>query len=114
LSGYNPNQMQKGDIVLLPFPFTNLKGSKTRPALILIASDLDITVAFITTQLFFAESTDIILDPNTENGLKKESLVRLNKIATIDKGIVLGKLGEIDELAINKINKNLKILFDIN
>ena len=61
--------MQKGDIVLLPFPFTNLKGSKTRPALILIESNLDITVAFITTQLFFTEPTDIILSPNAKNGL---------------------------------------------
>ncbi|MCK4922307.1 MAG: type II toxin-antitoxin system PemK/MazF family toxin [Bacteroidales bacterium] len=105
--------MHKGDIVLLPFPFTNLKGTKTRPALILIASDLDITVAFITTQLYFAEPTDIILFPKKENGLKKESLLRLNKIATIEKSIVLGKLGMVGKTIIPEINKNLRILFDI-
>jgi mRNA interferase MazF len=43
--------MNKGDIVLLLFPFTDLAGSKTRPAIILISSEEDVTVCFLTTQL---------------------------------------------------------------
>ena len=41
--------MKKGDIVLIPFPFTDLTGNKNRPALVLVESEEDITVCFITT-----------------------------------------------------------------
>jgi mRNA interferase MazF len=69
--------MRKGDIVLLSFPFTDLKGSKTRPALVLVVSDLDVIVAFITTQFKWQSPYDILLEPNDFNGLKKNSLVRI-------------------------------------
>jgi mRNA interferase MazF len=43
--------MKKGDIILVPFPFTDLTGSKLRPAAVLIDGENDITVAFMTTQI---------------------------------------------------------------
>ena len=77
--------MKKGDIILVPFPFSDLTGNKNRPALVLIESTLDVTVAFISTQMHWKEETDILLQTSKENGLKKESLIRLSKLATIDK-----------------------------
>ncbi len=43
--------MNKGEIILITFPFTDLSGSKLRPALVLAADKEDVTVAFITTNL---------------------------------------------------------------
>ena len=60
--------MAKGDIVLITFPFTDLSGSKLRPALILTESELDITVSFITTQIGWREVTDILLKPTSVAG----------------------------------------------
>ncbi len=44
---------QKGDVVLIPFPFTDLSSNKTRPAVIISIDEFekqtgDITVAMIT------------------------------------------------------------------
>lgn len=105
--------MQQGDIILIPFPFTDLTGSKKRPALILIVGILDITVSFISTKLHWQEPADILLYPNSINGLKKPSLVRIGKMATIDKSLVIGKLGSINETEISELHKKLIQLFDI-
>lgn len=99
--------MEKGDILLIPFPFTDLKGNKNRPALVLINSDLDITLAFISTQIKWKEETDILLKPTKNNGLKKESLLRLAKLATIDKKFALGRIGRLDANAMKQVNVNL-------
>jgi mRNA interferase MazF len=103
--------MQKGDIILIPFPFTDLSGNKTRPALILAASQTTITLAFISTQSKWKEDTDLVLQPNAENGLKRESLVRLSKLATLDKVLAIGLLGRIGKKHIEIVNHNLKMVF---
>ena len=99
--------MKKGDLVLLSFPFTDLKGKKIRPAMVLVVSDLDIIVAFITTQFKWQNKFDITLEPNKINGLKKISLLRLSKITTIDKDLVLGKLGELSKKDVENSNEKL-------
>ena len=99
--------MRKGDIVLIPFPFTDLRGIKNRPALVLYVALHDVTVAFITSQLIQQEPFDIAIKPNTINGLKVDSIVKLGKIATIEKSLVIGKMGLLNSSEIATINKNL-------
>ena len=99
--------MKKGDIILVPFPFTDLPVNKNRPAVVLINSPEDVTVSFITTQFHWKNEFDVEVNPSFENGLKRKSLIRLNKLATIDKDIVLGKLGDLQDNTINEINKKL-------
>ena len=89
-----------GKIVLVPFPFTDLSFKKVRPALIissLESSSDDVLVAFITSQEkykhgFSIETSEIFFK---ETGLKTSSFIRFDKIATLDKKIILGELGEI-------------------
>lgn len=51
--------MKKGDVVLVPFPFTDLSSKKRRPALVLLASEYDVVLAFITTKLFYEGESSI-------------------------------------------------------
>src|ERR1035437_9838614 len=100
--------MQKGDVILIVFPFTDLSGNKLRPALILAETPADLTVLFITTQLKWKEETDVLLYPDNNNGIKKQSLLRISKIATLDKILVKGRLGFISTIIQNDVDAKLK------
>jgi mRNA interferase MazF len=100
--------MRKGDIVLTPFPFTDLVGNKIRPAIVLIESELLITICFISTQIIYQDENDFILIPNETNRLKRESIVKINKIATIDKDLIVGRIGQLNHSEINKLNQALR------
>lgn len=106
--------MIKGDIVLIPFPFTDLSGSKNRPAVVLISNDEDVTICFITTQLKWKSKFDVNLKPSQVNSLKKESLIRLNKLATLNKDLVIGRLGRLDDLELKQINSSLIDIFQLS
>lgn len=106
--------MAKGDIVLITFPFTDLSGSKLRPAVVLSDNGLDLTVCFITTQVQWQESTDVLLLPNITNGLKRQSLIRTGKICTLDKRLAKGLLGKLSSNELTDFNQKLKILFQLS
>lgn len=105
--------MKKGTIVLVPFPFTDLKGSKNRPAVVLISSDLDVTVCFITSDLKWHSKQDIILTPTSHNGLKTKSVIRVGKIATIDIDLIIGELGYLTNTQIKDLNNSLINLLEL-
>lgn len=112
--------MKKGDIILTPFPFTDLSQSKVRPAIVLAAGvyDRDVIICFISSVInkTMNETDILILDNDTtfsKSGLKVSSMIKTNKIATVDKGIILGKLGELDSELLNKLDFNLKKIFDL-
>jgi mRNA interferase MazF len=86
-----------GSIVLARFPFTDLSGGKRRPALVVSRDNqrrTDIVVCFIT----FVPRTGpdmalIAAIPGT--GLKVPSVVRFDKLATLDLAVIAGKLGDV-------------------
>lgn len=65
---------------------------------------LDVVVAFISTQLQRKRDSGILLLPNSENGLKKTSFIRISKLATIDNALALGRLGKVGQEIINLTN----------
>ena len=117
--------MKRGTIILTPFPFTDLSNSKVRPALIVSTdkrndNDNDIIIAFITsvTDAESSPETNIYLNSNEsyfkETGLKVSSIIRTDKLATINKKIILGELGFLNTRLLNLVNEKLRIVLDIN
>ncbi|MHB1657192.1 MAG: lipopolysaccharide biosynthesis protein RfbH [Burkholderiales bacterium] len=80
-----------GDIVLLDFPYTNRVGSKVRPGLVIGTSQRsgfgDFNVAYITTEVdsyfFDPSAVQIAAADMTEGILKRESIVRVDKVITV-------------------------------
>ncbi len=108
-----PKIMKKGDLVLVPFPLTDLSDRNLRPALVLSINQRDVIIAFISSNLDEKDTTDMILEPNSKNGLKKISLVKLAKIATIDNRLIIGKIGFIRGVYLKLLDKNLKQIFQL-
>jgi mRNA interferase MazF len=105
--------MKKGTVILIPFPFTDLTGSKIRPAVVLSRNNMDVTICFITSELKWKTEYDISIFPSQSNGLKVPSLIRTAKIATIDASLVLGELGELSNIEISKLDNGLKKMLQL-
>ena len=105
--------MQKGDLVLISFPFTNLKGAQRRPAVVLVVNEIDIIVCFITSKIDSTSDTDLLIIPRHNNGLKRISTVRVDKIATLAKDLVKGKIGELSGEEISEVNVRLIRIFEL-
>lgn len=88
--------MKRGTIVTVPFPFTDLTGRKTLPALVLAIRPADVTVAFISSQLQHRRPPDVVLQASAANGLRHASLLCTDKLATVETQLVLGELGELE------------------
>ncbi|MGB3777815.1 MAG: type II toxin-antitoxin system PemK/MazF family toxin [Tunicatimonas sp.] len=90
-------KIEFGDIVLLEFPFTDGQRSKKRPALMLLdTQDGDMIVCRITSKLHHT-AFDFVIQEWQAAGLKLPSVVRVHKIATLERGMVLTKFGTINE-----------------
>ncbi len=106
--------MKKGEIILIPFPFTDLTGDKSRPGLVLANSRWDVVVAFISTQIQKQEEGDLFVTASTENRLKKDSIIILRKLATVDKARTIGRIGVLEDSYVASLNEKLKKLFQLD
>lgn len=111
--------MTKGTVILTPFPFTNLAGQKNRPAVVLSLSRQgeDVVVAFISSVVRDPTETDLLISKNHPDfeatGLKKDSVIKLDKLATISRKIVRGRLGDLSPELLEEVNKKLRLVLDL-
>jgi mRNA interferase MazF len=93
---------KRGDIVLVPFPFTDLSSSKRRPALVISPDAFndqvaDLVVAAITSQLTNEHAVTIEQSDCVDGILPRVSVVKLAKVFTIHSTLVIKKLCALRE-----------------
>lgn len=109
-----PPLLQRGDIVIATFPFTNLSGSKRRPALVLatIIPNADSILAFISSVMpTVVNSYELPLIPAdadfAQTGLKIPSILRLNKLATLERPLVTRRIGKLSKQRLQAVDDRL-------
>ena len=92
--------LRRGDIVLVPFPFTNLSGQKLRPAIIISPDPVgeDILLAIVSSVVpAMPEPTEYVLEachPTfAVTGLKSTSVFKMGKMATLRRSLILRRVG---------------------
>ncbi|MBL8189053.1 MAG: type II toxin-antitoxin system PemK/MazF family toxin [Acidobacteria bacterium] len=96
-------QPKRGDVILVPFPNSNLQSAKLRPALIVQADNLNtglpqLVVAMISSNLSRSgHPSRIVVSPSTpagkQSGLLTTSVVLTDNLATIANNVILRVIG---------------------
>jgi mRNA interferase MazF len=108
-------KFKKYDIILVRFPFSNLKESKIRPALVIKPLEGENTISCqITTKKREISKYEIILNrADCEGNIRFNSNIYIDMIFTLHESLILDKIGYIkNEKVIKEINDKIKEIFD--
>ena len=113
--------LAKGDIILVPFPFTDLSQTKLRPAVVLWADSKgqDVTLCFISSQkverLAANEFAIASNDPQfSMTGLKVTSKVRVTRVVTLERRMLQRRLGRLSGQLMKRFDQTLRQAFQLD
>jgi mRNA interferase MazF len=111
--------LKRGNVVLVRYPFTDLFGSKVRPALALTPDDLlsqmdDALFLFISSTIpLNLLPTDLVLKKDhpdfVQTGLQFDSTFRAHKLALLEKSLVSRYLGRVPDSLMLEIEAKLRL-----
>lgn len=94
-----------GEVLILPFSYTDLQSRKRRPAVVLVdAGDEDVLIAKITTKEYHS-AFDLKLDHWSEAGLLAPSFVRLHKLLAVEKFHVIQRVGSLEPVDSERVKQ---------
>lgn len=108
---------QSGQIVLVPFPFTNLSGAELRLVLMLRKASVqfdDWLVCMVSSQLRQVDGQieEVLLPSDADfaaTGLKVASVLRLSRLAVLESSLLMGSLGEVSHERLQRIRQKLAV-----
>ena len=112
------HSFKKGDVVLVPFPFADLKSRKVRPALVVSGkiyhnNEPDLIIAAITGNLLANTGpTDYLISDWQKVGLFRPSVVKVS-LATIEPSLVRYTIGQISPQDLQEFVERLKLALEL-
>jgi mRNA interferase MazF len=111
--------MNRGDVVVVDWIYSDRTGSKLRPA-VMIQSDVlnaliaDTVLVGITGQSRSA-TTEVLLDPALEmqSGLTRVSYAVCNNLMTLDQGLIIRRIGQLSGAALQQIEQTIKTALEL-
>jgi len=102
-----------GEVVVLPFPQTNLQSGKRRPAL--VVADLvgdDLVLCQITRKpRADGYSIPLVLGDFERGRLAVDSFIRSNRLFTVEQSVVLYAAGKIKDAKLQDVKARIRQLF---
>ena len=105
-------RIEPGAVVLVNFPFTDLQSSKVRPALVLTQKRDDVFIVGIFSKVPpYLQDSWIIIDEGDpgfkQTGLKKASVIKIEKIAVVHQSLIRRELGHLSPELLQKVKQIL-------
>ena len=110
-------KVQRGDVVLVDYPFSDRSGSKVRPAVV-VQNDAynrwidDTILAAISRSTHRASATQLFIDisspEGTATGLRQNSMIQCENLLTYDQGLVIAIIGKLSAPLISKMDECLR------
>lgn len=113
--------MNRGDVVLFDFPFSDRTGSKLRPAVV-VQSDqfnqtIDDTILALITRTRRWVATEVLIDVTTPDGrqagIRHTSVIDCKNLLTADQKFVHAKAGTLSSALIQQLDQCLKIAIGV-
>lgn len=104
-------KFNQGDIVLIPYPYTDLSNTKKRPVVIISKDSINkqnFIVSKITSVIRNDQFTFSIKDSDTETKLKYKSEVRTNEIFTVHKSLIIKNLTSFEKEPLKQLTEKIK------
>jgi mRNA interferase MazF len=104
----------QGEIVLVPFPFTDQKGSTKRPALVISGNNFNKTTDIILVQITKNNRNDAysvsINDKDLTNPLRFISEIRCHKILVAEQSLIIKQISKLNHKVVKEVIEKINFI----
>ena len=108
---------KRGEIVLVPFPFTDFSRKKARPAIVLSPSYLnkhspDVILAAISSKIPLEPNEfELVLQRDSSGfsgtGLRVGSVIKANKLVSMEQSLIYRGLGKVTDKILRELDQRI-------